>query len=539
MIGIAVVKQSSAGVSEVNSDVDIMDVFQKQILPELQDLNHSSRPVVKATSIKFVSIFRNQFSKENLVQLFPLLIPHLGSPIVVVHTFAAYTMERILTTKEEVAGKKRPRIDSSELKQFMEPLFTGLFAVVDNEEHNENDYVMKCVMRSLATAGQDVVPVTEIVITKLTSALGRVAKNPRNPQFNHYLFESIAVLVKSVCSQDPSATSSFEPLLFEPFNIILQMDIVEFTPYVFQIMAQLLEYRPDGTGLGQAYTDLFQPLLTPALWEKRGNVPALARLIKAYIRKSAAEVVGRLVPILGVFQKLLSIKATEASAFEILNASIIYFPLSSMESALPTIFQLLLTRLQTGRTPKYVRLVTGFFALFIAKHGSQIFFDRLSAIQAALGQMILADVWNPRIISDPPRQRIEAKIQIIALTKITCDNSCLLPDGKQIWCQTIASLVTLLTSSTFTGTDQVADDDIEVEIGYDAQFSQLAFATRAAEDPFAEVADPSFFFVQSLHRLLSSQPGELRGVIQQGLSSDPKLATGLETMFKTAGLSLV
>ena len=32
MIGIAVVKQSSAGVSEVNSDVDIMDVFQKQIL---------------------------------------------------------------------------------------------------------------------------------------------------------------------------------------------------------------------------------------------------------------------------------------------------------------------------------------------------------------------------------------------------------------------------------------------------------------------------------------------------------------------------
>ena len=69
MIGIAVVKQSSAGVSEVNSDVDIMDVFQKQILPELQDLNHSSRPVVKATSIKFVSIFRNQFSKENMLNI--------------------------------------------------------------------------------------------------------------------------------------------------------------------------------------------------------------------------------------------------------------------------------------------------------------------------------------------------------------------------------------------------------------------------------------------------------------------------------------
>jgi len=291
MMGIAIRRESSLGVSEVNDAVNVMDFFQKQILPELQDSNHASRPVVKAASIKFVSVFRNQFSRENLVQLMPTLIAHLGSPIIVVHTFAAYAIERILFTKEEVGGHKRPKITGAELKPFMESLFTALFAIVDNEEQNENDYVMKCVMRALSTAGEDIIAVTQIVLTKLTAALGRVAKNPRNPHFNHYLFESIAILVKYVCSKDPSATESFEGLLFEPFNIILQMDIAEFTPYVFQILAQLLEYRPAGSGLGQAYGQLFQPLLMPALWEKQGNVPALAHLMQAYIQQAAVELV--------------------------------------------------------------------------------------------------------------------------------------------------------------------------------------------------------------------------------------------------------
>ena len=82
-------------------------------------------------------------------------IAHLASPVVVVHTFAAYAIERILFTKEEVTGGASvPKIRSADLTAFVEPLFTGLFAIVDNEEHNENDYVMKCVMRALYGLGR-------------------------------------------------------------------------------------------------------------------------------------------------------------------------------------------------------------------------------------------------------------------------------------------------------------------------------------------------------------------------------------------------
>lgn len=542
MMGIAIKRESSLGVSEVTQGVNVMEFFQTQILPELQDTNHASRPVVKASALKFVSVFRNQFARENLVQLMPLLIAHLASPVVVVHTFAAYAIERILFTKEEVTdGASVPKIGSPDLTAFVEPLFTGLFAIVDNDKLDENDYVMKCVMRALIRVDKDIIPVTPVVIQKLTTALGRVAKNPRNPQFNHYLFESIAVLVRSVCSRDPSATSMMEPLLFEPFSIILQMDIAEFTPYVFQVLAQLLEYRPVAVGLSQAYMDLFQPLLTPALWEKRGNVPALARLLQAYIRKSAPELVPQLNPILGVFQKLLAAKATEANAFDILNSAIVHFPQEAMESRIASIFQLLFTRLQGSKTPRYTQLVTTFFALFVGKYGSQVFFDRANAIQPGVGVMLLAHVWAPRLRTDPPVQKSEAKVQVVGVTRLLCESPSLLADGngQKAWAETLAGLVTLLTSSTFTTVVVTnVDDEPEFETGYDAHFSRLVHAGKAVEDPFPEVNDPIVLFVQSLHKMLSTDSGRWLPLIQQGLSSDPKLASGLDLMFQQAGLKL-
>jgi hypothetical protein len=61
----------------------------------------------------------------------------------------------------------------------------------------------------------------------------------QNPLFNHYLFESIATLVDSVCRNNPNATADFESLLFQPFESVLSLDVAEFHPYVFQVMDDL------------------------------------------------------------------------------------------------------------------------------------------------------------------------------------------------------------------------------------------------------------------------------------------------------------
>ncbi len=312
------VKSSSttAGAGELNPLVNIMDIFQTHILPEVQDESAHTRnnPIVTSDAIKMICIFRSHLQTPFLISLLPHIIRHLSSKHVVIQTYAALCIERFLTVKDRdpVTGEMKQRITKEHLAPFFEQLFGGLFRVLENPDLSENDYVMKCIMRMLVVVGADIAPVTELVLQHLTAALVRVCKNPVNPHYNHYLFESIAVLVRSVCgtgtSYSEGACSRFESLLFPPFQNVLAQDVAEFVPYVFQVLAQLLSSRPVNSGLSDAYRALFTPLLSPVMWERKGNVPALTELYVAYISRGMAEIVAgnNLTGVLGVFQKLLA-----------------------------------------------------------------------------------------------------------------------------------------------------------------------------------------------------------------------------------------
>ena len=74
-------------------------------------------------------------------------------------------------------------------------------------------------------------------------------------------------------------------------NMEESCDAQEFHPYVFQIFAQLIELRP--APLPAMYMGIFPPLLSPVFWERHGNVPALVRLLRAYLAKAASEIVAQ------------------------------------------------------------------------------------------------------------------------------------------------------------------------------------------------------------------------------------------------------
>eukprot|EP01036_Dinobryon_divergens_P039792 gene39792-52519_t len=83
-----------------------------------------------------------------------------------------------------------------------------------NPDLPENDYVMKCVMRVLVLMDYAIAPVMELVLQQLTASLERVCKNPANPHFNHYLFECLAVLVRSSCNGAVTGTpTTIDPIL--------------------------------------------------------------------------------------------------------------------------------------------------------------------------------------------------------------------------------------------------------------------------------------------------------------------------------------
>lgn len=51
-------------------------------------------------------------------------------------------------------------------------------------------------MRIIITARQTLIPIYQQVLTRLVSILGVISKNPSNPNFDQYIFESISGLMR-------------------------------------------------------------------------------------------------------------------------------------------------------------------------------------------------------------------------------------------------------------------------------------------------------------------------------------------------------
>jgi CAS/CSE protein, C-terminus len=208
----------------------------------------------------------------------------------------------------------------------------------------ENEYAMKAIMRTLITADRDILPVFRVSLERLTNLVESIAKkNPRNPDFNHCLFDAIACIVRTACAVDGDAVGTVESLSSTPFMQLLKDQVTEFTPDVFLILAQILEFRP--AGLGENLQVLVQPLLSAELWSQQCNVPALTRLMKAYIGKSPSDLSAHVVPLLGIFQKLMSKSATENQCPIAMASCLNEFPSRSV-STVRDLFQVILNTIQ-------------------------------------------------------------------------------------------------------------------------------------------------------------------------------------------------
>lgn len=85
-------------------------------------------------------------------------------------------------------------------------------------------------------------------------------------------------------SQD--SVTQIESALFPVLQYILQNDVTEFLPYIFQVLSLALEYRKDG--VKGPYMDLFPLLLQPVLWERTGTFLFVLQIIKILNAKGTA-----------------------------------------------------------------------------------------------------------------------------------------------------------------------------------------------------------------------------------------------------------
>ncbi|MQL94387.1 hypothetical protein Taro_027035 [Colocasia esculenta] len=500
--------------------VNVESFFTSAIVPELQSRDVNAAPMLKAGALKFFTVFRSQIPKQTSILLLPEVIRFLVSESNVVHSYAANCIEKMLLVKD--GGQLR--YAASDIAPFLLALMTNLFNALRLPDSQENPYVMRCIMRVLAVAevGHEVaVP----CVAGLVSVLSEVCKNPKDPIFNHYLFEAIAALIRRSCEKDQTLVRIFEESLFPALQSMLVNDIAEFWPYAFQIFAQLVEIN--SPPLSPSYMQLFQVLLSPESWKRPASVPALVRLLSSYLKKVPNELnnEGRLSQVLGIFNNLISTSSTEELGFYVLNTVVENLQYEVLAPYISHVWSALFTRLQARQTMRFVKALIIFMSLVLVKHGTAILVDSVNAIQPNLFRTILEKFWIPNL--KQITGFTEVKLTATASTRLLCESPVLLDSSAaELSGKMLDSVVTLLARPEDERVEEELDvPDIGGTIGQSSAFARLHNAGKKDGDPLENIIkDPKQFFVTSLAGLSSVSPGKLPVVIEKYMDATNKVA---------------
>jgi len=491
------------GTTKASELIDVNQFFAATINPELNEQDINSYPVIKADAMRYISTFRHQLPKETLLSTFPNLIRFLASEIPVVHTYACHAIERILTVKQSTSPKDN-LITSQDLQPLINPLIGNTMALLDPSKSNSNEYAVKCLMRVCLVLQDLLEPYIDEMLVKLAQVLTITSKNPTKPNFNHYLFETFGVLIRAVCVKNSGLIKKFEGHLFPIFNFVLEQDITEFIPYAFQLLSLMLELQ-DKT-VPQVYHELFPFLLMPVLWERPGYIPALTRLLQAYIEKATETIViQKIMPVLGVFQRLIASKSNDHYAFYILNSLTIHLPANLFSEYIKQILYLLFQRLNSSKTTKLVKNMLVFLSLYIYKYSSTQLFELIDALQQGMSLMVVEKLFI--IDLQKVSGRMDRKICAVGTAKILTECKFLLSNDTnlKVWAALLEALIGLFElPEDLAGSEEDNFIDTE-ETGYQSAFNQLHSASRREQDPFdGQISDAKVYLAGRLKEMSAS-----------------------------------
>ncbi|OGE51107.1 hypothetical protein PENARI_c014G03336 [Penicillium arizonense] len=520
---------STHGVTVTNPLVSIADYFQQNLAADLIS-DTGVHPILKVDAIKYLYSFRSIITKEQWQQVLPVLVNHLASSNFVVYTYAAIALERVLFLSD---GQGQPVISPAEITPLAKDLLEHIFQLIQNdpapEKVQENEFLMRCVMRVLVVVKEGVVPFADVVLQRLINITEIIRKNPSNPRFYYFHFEAMGAFIRFAAPANPD---KLEQALYAPFASILQEDVQEFIPYVFQLFAALLEANSSAT-LPTYYQELIGPILMPVMWDSKGNIPALVRLLSSVIPRGSQYIMehNQIEPILGIFQKLVSTKANESFGFDLLETVVANFPPSALENYFIMIMQIILQRLQGSKTENLTMRFVRFFH-FISAHddkgySADFFINVTDKVQAGLFKQVYLHVILPE--TQKLARPLDRKTAIISFTK-TLANSQEFSTTYALkgWGLTCMALLKLLELPPLpvSRDDLIADADIE-DMSFGVGFTPLNTIRAEQKDPWPETgADLKAWVGSYLKEADTKHNGRVSQFAQERLEDEPRKVLG-------------
>jgi len=231
---------------------------------------------------------------------------------------------------------------------------------------------------------------------------------------------------------------------------------------------------------------------------------------------------------LGIFQKLLSAKSSEASGFDLLEAIIRNFPVTAINTYMNQVFVILMTRLMQSRTETLVLRFLKLFYFLSSRTKENEGPDWLIAKIDSVQDGIFGEIYQAFILSHTQKltKFLDRKIAIVGLTKLITSSKTLLSQSnryhQKFWPASVTTLLKLLetppvptNTDAATAYDQSAEADLD-DVSFSVSFATLNTARKGAVDPFPEILDARKWVGEELRSALSGPNGpDLRNSLGQ------------------------
>ncbi|CAK4029883.1 chromosome segregation Cse1 [Lecanosticta acicola] len=517
---------AAKGILSINTYVDVIDFFQNHVAEDLT--NASAEPLLKVDAIKYLYVFRSILSPEQWQAAFPLLVQHLNSSNYVVYTYAAVAVDRALYLTND---HRQPVIPRESIVPLAKDLLQHLFKLITKdakpEKVQENEFLMKCVMRVLIVIKEGLLPIVDLVLTNLVNITKVIRHNPSNPGFCYYHFESLGALIRFA---GPSQPDKIEQHLFPTFMEVLQGQVDEFSPYIFQLYALMVATNPAPT-LSPNFQQLVAPVLTPSTWDSKGNVPALTRLLNTLIPRGAEQMAAanQTEAILVIFQKLVSSKAYESHAMDLIETVVTGFSVTALENFWISILQLMFTRLSNSKTENFTLRFVRFYHLVSALVDKGLGADFFIATSDKVQGNVFTPVYTTIILPDTQKlsRPSDRKTACISLTRTLADSQAFVERyAKRGWTITCEALLKLLINPPLppAADDNVIEDRDVDELGFGAAFTQLNTCKRPTSDPWPEVQDVKAWVGRTLTEADQRHSGRVGKFVNEKLDDQGRAA---------------
>jgi len=382
-------------------------------------------------------------------------------------------------------------------------------------------------MRVLIIIREGVLPFVDQVLANLIKITSIICTNPSNPTFYYYHFEAIGAIIRFTA---PIQSVELEQKLFQPLAYILQIDVPEFTPYVFQLFAAMLEGNQAGA-LPAEYKGLLGPITTLEPYDIKGNVPALVRMLTAFIPRAAEQIIedSYLEKILLVYQKLITgKKSTELYGFDVIEAIFRTIPMTAIGPFIQTVFRLILTRLELNPSESFKNRFVKFYHLICTRDGTHGMgadwcISQIDSIQAE--PSIYVPIYLKLVLPSTTTltRPIDRKVAVISLTKTLADSQAFANKYQKGWGFTCNTLLKLLENPPVVANtdDVIAEADVD-DLAFGVGFTQLHTCKKAAKDEWPEVQDVKGWVGNYLKVADGRHGGKIAGYVDGRLDAQAK-----------------